>query len=240
MSTRRPTKQQAPKWVELVRQPQQGRAPYGIKIDVADLPVYRRGKGWHRHQKGIIRYPSKKHHRGSILLHRAILKLPKNLYVVFRNDDPFDVRRSNMQVITYMEQRQKPKKNPSIRTFHEGRPSGVSFPTKTYQWRGGPVTIHRYARAGFCFRRKEQNRSFNIDKLGIEEAVRRALAWRVQMIREHGMEPNAELLEMLERVTRMAGAGGGHDELFGGNAEYKNSRVQPWEVHHAYDNNLDP
>ena len=39
------------------------------------------------------------------------------------------------------------------------------------------------------------------------------------------MEPNAALLDMLERVTRIARSGGGFEEIYGGNAEYENSKV---------------
>ncbi len=202
-----------------------------ILLDRQDLPLFRRFK-WQRHTKGMIRYTGPRKGIGSVLLHREILKLPPDLYVVFLNDNPFDVRRSNLKVITYLEQRRKPKKNPSIRTLHKGQPTGVGFCSQTKRKPNGKTYTYRFAQAHFCYRYKQQCKRFCIDSLGLEEAVRRALAWRVQMIREHGMEPNAELLDMLERVIRMARSGGGFEEIYGGNAEYENSKVVAREVAH--------
>ena len=197
---------------------------YEVVIDAHDAHLYHQHR-WQRHTKGLIRYAGKKKGQGSILLHRAILKLPPDLYVVFRNGNPLDVRRANMEVITYAEQRRRKKKNPSIRTMHQDRPTGVSFPVKVYRWSNGQETVYRQARACFCYRYKQSSKSFSIDVLGLEEAVRRALAWRVSMIREHGLEPNGALLDMLARATRMARAGGGFEEIYGGNAEYENNVV---------------
>ena len=198
--------------------------PYTLLIDRRDLALYRAHR-WQRHTKGLIRYTGPHKGKGSVLLHRAILDLPPDLYLVFRNGNPLDVRRANMEVITYAQQRQKKKINPSIRTMHRGRPTGVSFCTQTKRKPNGKTYTYRFAQAHFCYRYKQQSKRFCIDTLGLEEAVRRALAWRVGLIRDHGMEPNAALLDMLERVTRMARSGGGFEEIYGGNADYENSKV---------------
>lgn len=157
-----------------------GGKTWELILDRCDLPLYRRHR-WQRHTKGLIRYASTRKGAGSVLLHRAILKLPPDLYVVFRNGNPYDVRRENLEVITYAQQRQRKKKNPSIRTLHKGKPTGVGFCSQTKRRPSGKTYTYRYAQAHFAYRYKRWCKRFCIDTLGYEEAVRRALAWRVGM-----------------------------------------------------------
>lgn len=217
-----------------VRRVAPGGEAYDVILDRHGLALYRRYR-WQRHDKGLIRYPSKKHHRGSVFLHRQIMAVGPELYIVHRNGNKFDCRRENLEVITWQEQRDRkrcPRRPYFITRTRKGTPTGVSFPTKVHHLKDGRAVVYRMARAHFCTQGKERSTSISIDRNGLNEAVRRALAWRVQMIRDAGMEPNVELLDSLQRVTRMARAGGGFEEIYGGNAEYQNNKVVAREVAH--------
>ena len=177
--------------------------PYTILIDRRDLALYRRYK-WQRHTKGMIRYEGKRKGQGSMLLHREIMGVGPELYVLHRNGNKFDCRRENLEVITYQEQRQR-QKRPFIRTMgNSGREVGVSFYRRTFTKPSGRTYTYEYADVGFCYRYKARRRRFCIDTLGRAEAIRRALAWRVEMICQHGLEPNPELLAQLDDAAAQA------------------------------------
>ena len=79
---------------------------FGVLLDAQDVPLYQR-HGWQRHDKGSIRYAGASKGKGSVLLHREIMGVGPELYVLFRNGNKFDCRRENLEVITFQEQRDR-------------------------------------------------------------------------------------------------------------------------------------
>ena len=63
---------------------QRNGTPFEVLIDACDVPIYER-HAWQRHTKGLIRYNGKNKGQGSILLHREILGVGPELYVLQRN-----------------------------------------------------------------------------------------------------------------------------------------------------------
>lgn len=177
--------------------------PYTIRIDPRDHHLYLAHK-WQRHDKGLIRYPSEKDHRGSIFLHRAIMGVGPELYVVHRNGDKFDCRRENLEVITYQEQRDRkrcPRKPHVVPRTHKGVPPGGTIYPTIHRWANGQTSIYHHVHAHFSRLGKEWNKTFNVEKLGEHEARRQAVEWKIDKIREHGMEVDPELLAHLALLT---------------------------------------
>ncbi len=180
--------------------------PYTIQIDRRDLALYRSHK-WQRHTKGLIRYAGEKKGNGCVLLHRAIMGVGPELYILHRNGDKFDCRRENLEVITFQEQRdrkrcpRKPYFNTRSRT---GALVGVTIQKTVHRWANGHSSTYRQAHTQFSHQGKVYTKDFSVDVWGEHEAKRLALEWRVGKIREHGMEPNRELLDQLVEETAAA------------------------------------
>ena len=169
-------------------------------------------------------------HRTNTLLHRAILNLRWDQYVLFRNGNKHDVRRENLRVITYLEQRQQ-KKKPFIRTMTKGRPSGVYLYQMPKRGKDGKVRHYPCVGSSFCHNRHQHHKYIAYARMGLAEATRRVLWWRVDIIRKHGLTPNPELLHLLAEASTEAAKGprkrkenqrGDPADFYSGNADYTN------------------
>lgn len=197
--------------------------PYTLLIDRCDLALYRANR-WQRHKKGLIRYNGPYKGKGSVLLHRAILNAAPTDFIEFKNGNKLDVRRENICVRDDATWRAR-KRKPFIRTRTGTHPSGLYFVNSRNVKPSGRSYTYRCAAASFCYQRKEHQCKRRMH-LGREiEAICYVLQWRYNMIVQHEIEPNCELVEMLDLARRIARAGGGFEELYGGNAEYEHSVV---------------
>ena len=214
----------------VLRESPQKKGRVQLQIDPVDAMLYA-GRPWtlcSRAADGTILFCKKT----GLPLHRAILNAKPGEAVQFINGDRLDFRRQNLRLLRRGEFNAGKRGQPVFRRVgKDGRPPSVCFYNRR-QIRGGAVVYERVVRATFCFKRKRHAKDVSIDRHGLQEATRAVLAWRIKMLREYGMTPTDEMLDMFERVTRMARAGGGFEEIFGGNAEYENSRVVAREVAH--------
>ena len=148
--------------------------------------------------------------RNTIRLHRLIVGAAPGERVFFANGNTFDLRRENLIHSGY------------CRNFVGQQAPGVYPKRKMVDGELKIVGVRTFVsiRRGLKFFRE-----FCFEKYGMQGAMLRALAWRISTLREHGVEPSREMLISLDRAKRMARAGGGFEELYGGNAEYENSKV---------------
>ena len=195
-----------------------------VHIDPRDVRIYR-FRRWAIHPRGLI------DHQTNTLLHRAILRLRPDQYVLFLNGNKRDVRRENLKVITYLEQRQM-KKKPFIRTMtNKGRPCGLYLYQMPKRGRDGKMRYYPSVGSSFCQQGRKYHKYIAYARMGLAEAMRRVLWWRVDMIRKHGLTPNSELLHQLAKASTEAEKGarakkenqrGDPADYYSGNADYAN------------------
>ena len=194
-----------------------------IQIDPRDARIYR-SRPWAIHPRGLI------DHQTNTLLHRAILRLRPDQYVLFRNGNKLDVRRENLKVITYLEQRQM-KKKPFIRAITKGRSSGIYLYERSKRGKDGKMKYYACVGSTFCYQRHQYSRRIAYARMGLAEATRRVLWWRVDIIRKHGLTPNPGLLNLLAKASAEAEKGARSRkenqrddpaDYYSGNADYAN------------------
>ncbi len=155
--------------------------PYTFLIDRCDLALYHRYK-WQRHTKGLIRYTGEKKGKGCVLLHREIMGVGPELYVLHRNGDKFDCRRENLEIITFQEQRDRRRvpRRPYFNTrSRTGAVAGVTIQKHVHCWANGKTSTYHCASACFSHQRKVFTKRFSVEVWGEHEAKRRAWEWRV-------------------------------------------------------------
>ena len=148
--------------------------------------------------------------RNTIRLHRLIVGAAPGERVFFANGNTLDFRRENLI------------RSGHCRNFVGSQAPGVYPKRKTVDGELQTVGVRTFVSFS---RGKKLYREFCFEKYGMQGAMLRALAWRVNTLREGGIEPSNEMLIALDRARRMARAGGGFEELYGGNAEYEDSVV---------------
>ena len=167
--------------------------PYDIQLDRCDLALYRRHK-WQRHTKGMIRYEGGRKGQGSVLLHREIMGVGPELYVLHRNGDKFDCRRENLEVITFQEQRDRkrvPRKPYFNRRSRTGALVGVTIQKHVHRWTNGNTSTYHCANSCFSHQRQVFTKRFSVEgaRGARGQAPGAGMARRQDSGVRHGAEP---------------------------------------------------
>lgn len=208
-----------------------------LLIDLQDLPTYRAHK-WavcNDKRTGVVlqcRSAEFKH----TPLHRMIVGAKPREYVAFRTQDRLDFRRSNLSLMSKAERYKRlnalavAKSPPSSRFrffVKAARPAGLSRKVAKQIYNGRVILTPQ-----FVARFKGRIKRYSISKYGVQQAALLAMTCLVGFMREEGVEPPFQFLDMLEQAKRAASAKGGFEEIYGGNAEYENTKVVAREVAH--------